>query len=30
MIGITGSYSYTASADKRILKIKIHPFSEIE
>ena len=30
MIGITGSYSYTTSADKRILKIKIHPFSEIE
>ena len=30
MIGITGSYSYTASADKPILAIKIHPYSKID
>lgn len=30
MIGITGSYTYTSSSDKNILKIKIHPFSEID
>ena len=29
MIGITGSYTYTTGADRPVLKIKIHPYSQI-
>ena len=30
MIGITGSYTYTAGVDRPVLRIRLHPYSSIE